>query len=314
MSILFPESVLSNRQRVIRELLQGHDCATKLKFLLQNPIGSYGSTLSAEELLSNVERSFTKTIYVVTSSDTEVFDENGSHVGANSCNDLRSEDSTKSKKRSLTTTIKDRRGSYKRRRTAQTWTKISETIDDNHAWRKYGQKEILNSKFPRSYFRCSRKYDQGCQAMKQVQRIEEKPYMYHTTYIGFHTCKDTLEAPQMVTYSDTLDSFLVNSNSDSKVPNEKDTPFCSQIDPIIKQEYPKEDTSNDLKDNLDPTLWSDLKDLELYKPAILLSKVQSDNADTVYSCTDDSQSLRLDFGVFPSHFSTDFHFDENHLL
>ncbi|OIV98074.1 hypothetical protein TanjilG_09567 [Lupinus angustifolius] len=145
--------------------------------------------------------------------------------------------------------------------------------------------------------------------MKQVQRIEEKPHMYHTTYIGFHTCKDTLMTPQMVTYSDTLDSFLVNSNSDSKVPNEKDAPFCSQI---IKQEYPKEDIPNDLKDNLDPTLWSDLKDLELYKPAIVLSKV--DNADTVYSCTDDSQSLDLDFGVFPSHFSTDFHFDESHLL
>ncbi|XP_019414293.1 PREDICTED: probable WRKY transcription factor 70 isoform X2 [Lupinus angustifolius] len=300
MSILFPESVLlSNTKRVIRELLQGHECATKLRFLIQNPIGSDGSTLSAEELLSNVERSFTQTISVLTSSDAEVFDEvgqivnygeNGSHVGANSCNDLRSEDSTESKKRSLTTTIKDRRGSYKRRRTAQTWTNISETIDDNHAWRKYGQKEILNSKFPRSYFRCSRKYDQDCQAMKQVQRIEEKPHMYHTTYIGFHTCKDTLMTPQMVTYSDTLDSFLVNSNSDSKVPNEKDAPFCSQI---IKQEYPKEDIPNDLKDNLDPTLWSDLKDLELYKPAIVLSK---------------------DFGVFPSHFSTDFHFDESHLL
>ncbi|OIV98075.1 hypothetical protein TanjilG_09568 [Lupinus angustifolius] len=125
MSILFPESVLlSNTKRVIRELLQGHECATKLRFLIQNPIGSDGSTLSAEELLSNVERSFTQTISVLTSSDAEVFDEvgqivnygeNGSHVGANSCNDLRSEDSTESKKRSLTTTIKDRRGSYKRR-------------------------------------------------------------------------------------------------------------------------------------------------------------------------------------------------------
>ncbi|KAE9604100.1 hypothetical protein Lal_00002295 [Lupinus albus] len=294
MSILFPQCVLSNRKRVLRELLQGHECATKLKFLLQNPIISDGSTLSAEELLSNVERSFTHSISVLTSSDTEVVDEvgqivnygeNGSQVGANSCNDLRSEDSTESKKRSLTTRTKDRRGSYKRRRTSETWTNISETIEDNHAWRKYGQKEILNSKFPRSYFRCSRKYDQGCQAIKQVQRIEEKPFMYHTTYIGFHTCKDTLNAPQMVTYSDTLDS---------KVPNEKDTTFCSQIIPIIKQEYPKEDTfNNDLKDNLDPTLWSDLKDLELYKPAIVLSK---------------------DFGVFHSHFSTDFHFDESHLL
>lgn len=36
-----------------------------------------------------------------------------------------------------------------RRKTEQTWTIVSQTIDDNHGWRKYGQKDILNSQFPR---------------------------------------------------------------------------------------------------------------------------------------------------------------------
>ncbi|CAL0319612.1 unnamed protein product [Lupinus luteus] len=320
-TILFPESVSSNRKRVIRELLQGHECATKLKFLLHNPNASDGF-FSAKELLANVLRSFTETISMLTSSyDIEASDEvaqivnsgeNGSQVGANSSNDLRSEGSSEGRKRTLKTTIKGRRGSYKRRRTQQTWTKVSETIDDNHAWRKYGQKEILNSKFPRSYFRCSKKYDQGCRAAKQVQRVQENPDMYHTTYIGIHTCKDTLTAPQMITYSDTLDSILMNSNSDSKVPNEKDPSICSRT-PIIKHEYHKQDMPNDLKDNLDSTLWSDLKDFEQYKPVIVPSKMKSHNADTVYSCSD-FQSLDMDFGVFSSPFSTDFHFDESHLL
>jgi len=31
------------------------------------------------------------------------------------------------------------------RKSALTWTQLSCTSDDNHAWRKYGQKEIVNS-------------------------------------------------------------------------------------------------------------------------------------------------------------------------
>ena len=43
----------------------------------------------------------------------------------------------------------------------------------------------------RSYFRCTYKYDQGCQAIKHVQQTQDKPSMYQTTYIGHHTCKRT---------------------------------------------------------------------------------------------------------------------------
>lgn len=136
--------------------------------------------------------------------------------------------------------------------------------------------------------------------------------MYQTTYIGFHTCKDTLKTPQLVTDSDTWDSFLGNSHPDSKVPNEQDH-LISSPTPTVKQEYSKEDTLSDLTDNLDPSLWSDLKDFELSKPAIMPLKMASDNADTVYSCTG-SRSLDMDFGVFSAHFVTDFHFEESQLL
>lgn len=172
----------------------------------------------------------------------------------------------------------------------------------------------------RSYYRCTRKHDQGCKATKQVQRIEENPDMYQITYIGFHTCKSTLQTPQMVTFSDTnnnWDSFLVNFHHHSKVLNydQHDDPLIStsQIRPNVKQEYLNDERSELTEDLLDPNLWCDLKDFELSKPAINLS-FNTVVSDTVYSSTE-SQNLEIDFGVFSSDFSNDLiYFDESHLI
>uniref|UniRef100_A0A0E0A0P4 WRKY domain-containing protein n=1 Tax=Oryza glumipatula TaxID=40148 RepID=A0A0E0A0P4_9ORYZ len=62
------------------------------------------------------------------------------------------------------------------------------TSEDGFLWRKYGQKEIKNSKHPRLYYRCSYKDDHGCTATKQVQQSEEDPSIYVITYFGDHTC------------------------------------------------------------------------------------------------------------------------------
>ncbi|KAJ0979198.1 hypothetical protein J5N97_014672 [Dioscorea zingiberensis] len=61
--------------------------------------------------------------------------------------------------------------------------------DDGYTWRKYGQKDILGSKFPRSYFRCTHKNFYGCEAKKQVQRLNEDPFTYEVTYCGDHSCQ-----------------------------------------------------------------------------------------------------------------------------
>lgn len=43
----------------------------------------------------------------------------------------------------------------KRRTTTETWTKDTPTLfEDGHAWRKYGQKVILNAKHPRYQHIC----------------------------------------------------------------------------------------------------------------------------------------------------------------
>ncbi|URE25916.1 WRKY transcription factor [Musa troglodytarum] len=61
--------------------------------------------------------------------------------------------------------------------------------DDGYTWRKYGQKDILDSRFPRSYYRCTHKNYYGCEAKKQVQRLDDDPCTLEVTYCGSHTCK-----------------------------------------------------------------------------------------------------------------------------
>lgn len=55
---------------------------------------------------------------------------------------------------------------------------------DLWAWRKYGQKPIKGSPFPRGYYRCSS--SKGCSARKQVERSRTDPSMLVITYTSEH--------------------------------------------------------------------------------------------------------------------------------
>ncbi|XP_052163540.1 WRKY transcription factor WRKY51-like [Oryza glaberrima] len=57
---------------------------------------------------------------------------------------------------------------------------------DAYPWRKYGQKGILGTRFPRNYYRCGQIL--GCTARKQVQQSDDDPSRVEITYIGAHTC------------------------------------------------------------------------------------------------------------------------------
>nr|QGQ64081.1 WRKY transcription factor 58 [Santalum album] len=56
---------------------------------------------------------------------------------------------------------------------------------DMWAWRKYGQKPIKGSQYPRNYFRCSTW--KGCTARKQVERSPLDPNMFIVAYTGHHS-------------------------------------------------------------------------------------------------------------------------------
>ncbi|XP_052182633.1 probable WRKY transcription factor 69 isoform X2 [Diospyros lotus] len=55
---------------------------------------------------------------------------------------------------------------------------------DRWAWRKYGQKPIKGSPYPRGYYRCSS--SKGCPARKQVERSRADPNMVVVTYSCEH--------------------------------------------------------------------------------------------------------------------------------
>jgi hypothetical protein len=89
------------------------------------------------------------------------------------------------------------------------------TAEDGFIWRKYGQKEILNSKHPRLYFRCTYRDDSGCKATRQVQMSEEDPSLYVITYFGHHTCCTDVAAAAASEVNDLGEKhqFVINFGS-----------------------------------------------------------------------------------------------------
>lgn len=57
-------------------------------------------------------------------------------------------------------------------------------LEDGYRWRKYGQKAVKNSPFPRSYYRCT---SASCNVKKRVERCMGDPSIVVTTYEGKHT-------------------------------------------------------------------------------------------------------------------------------
>ncbi|KAI4386672.1 hypothetical protein MLD38_004585 [Melastoma candidum] len=62
--------------------------------------------------------------------------------------------------------------------------KMADIPPDEFSWRKYGQKPIKGSPFPRGYYKCSSV--RGCPARKHVERALDEPTMLVVTYEGDH--------------------------------------------------------------------------------------------------------------------------------
>ncbi|KAL2519300.1 putative WRKY transcription factor 57 [Abeliophyllum distichum] len=65
-------------------------------------------------------------------------------------------------------------------------------LEDGYRWRKYGQKAVKNSPFPRSYYRCT---NSKCTVKKRVERSSEDPSVVITTYEGQH-CHHSIGFPR----------------------------------------------------------------------------------------------------------------------
>ncbi|KAD5961399.1 hypothetical protein R6Q59_014324 [Mikania micrantha] len=230
-----------HKDRLIDTLIRGRDSAHKLQNFLHLKLNVDGSVL-VKDLLTEIVGSFSGGLSMLNSSDSGdiCWDPASPHVGLASPVDL-SPEVRAGKKPALA--VKERRGCYKRRKTVDSRVEIRATIEDGFAWRKYGQKEILNSTFPRCYYRCTHKHFHGCKAAKQVQKLEDDSNMYHITYFGRHTCPNpnTLAHHELVL--DFKDSKKHNlfSNNPSTIRN-------IQSDPSVKQEADSKAQSTDVSD------------------------------------------------------------------
>ncbi|KAG2691969.1 hypothetical protein I3760_08G031600 [Carya illinoinensis] len=65
-----------------------------------------------------------------------------------------------------------------------TSSKITDIEPDEYSWRKYGQKPIKGSPYPRGYYKCSTV--KGCPARKHVERAQDDPKTLIVTYEGEH--------------------------------------------------------------------------------------------------------------------------------
>ncbi|CAN0877199.1 Probable WRKY transcription factor 70 [Linum grandiflorum] len=280
------------KQRVIKELVQGRQFAAQLQLLLQNNLdqSSCSSSPSADELVVKILTSFSHAISALATAVSNSGDNQDSSAASGLY-----EDSGESRKRRPPPSGKDNRGSYKRRKIGQSHVIISPTIQDGQAWRKYGQKEILNAKFPRSYFRCSRKYEMGCKATKHVQRLEEESTteLYSITYVGHHTCSvnipRAIPSIQIPTENETTESSLTKNVKQEGC-------VVVREDDIMNNEQSMSEVTNDRSTNM----WQDLVPLE---PEETISNYGYSGAASSFQISD------LDFLVKNIDFESEFQFD-----
>ncbi|KAL5711443.1 hypothetical protein ACHQM5_021899 [Ranunculus cassubicifolius] len=324
----WPETM--DHKRIVQELVEGRDLTTQLQNLIQKqkPLGSHG-VVAADNYVEKILGSFVRVISMLSSSSGEtitgVVDMCESPLSVTTVTQVSSPfsngDSVEKRK---IPAMKDRRGAYKRRKSCDnTLTKLTDKpIEDGYAWRKYGQKEILNAKHPRNYFRCTHKIDQGCLAIKQVQQTEDEPPMYQTTYMGNHTCTNPLRPLQIIldpSPSTSPQSLIFNFKPNPTINSKQDLRplFASfpsfKLEPKDEQEEP---VTLQYQCSLDDQYFSnDLSQFETSQPTSMLasSSSGSDHGDvisSVYSCTTSPTSLDLDLVVDNVDFNDDVFLDE----
>ncbi|KAB2000865.1 hypothetical protein E1A91_D12G267100v1 [Gossypium mustelinum] len=185
-----------NREQgtLISELIQGMELAKQLRVHLDTASSAESMDLLVQKILSSYE----KALLILQFSRPMSMGQPQQNVGATSGvpesplsinGSPRSDDLDKDNQ--------DTRDVSKKRKMLPRWTDhvrvtsenlLEGTHDDGYSWRKYGQKDILGAKYPRSYYRCTYRHTQDCWATKQVQRSDEDPTIFEITYRGTHTC------------------------------------------------------------------------------------------------------------------------------
>ncbi|KAL2331326.1 hypothetical protein Fmac_018907 [Flemingia macrophylla] len=221
--------ILNGKKAMEEELIRGRDMANQLLGVLvhdklnahvEEEDGSKSVLPFVEELVRKVLCSFTNTLLLL-NSNNDVSNEVAANITLRDVSSFRNfpklESLDESCKSGNILNPTNRRRCYKRKSNAPTWEKDSSVlVEDGYAWRK-------------SYYRCTYKNDQGCQAIKQVQRIQDDPPLYRTTYYGHHTCKSPMN-PEIILepVSSSASTILLSFNNNS-LQSKQENPFSSSL-------------------------------------------------------------------------------------
>ncbi|CAI9291119.1 unnamed protein product [Lactuca saligna] len=186
---------------IINELTQGMELARQLKAILS----SNCSPESKHNLIQGIIASYNRALLIINSAQSEIPALAAQPVSVSVLSQPESPVSIDGSPQSGDfnqgfDNFQDQKIVSKKRKAMLTWKnqiKISTdnglegNSDDGYSWRKYGQKDILGAKFPRSYYRCTYRYVHNCMARKQVQRTDEDPTVFEITYRGKHSCNNS---------------------------------------------------------------------------------------------------------------------------
>ncbi|XP_014520499.1 probable WRKY transcription factor 53 [Vigna radiata var. radiata] len=185
------------QKALVSELIQGLEIARKLKEDFNIP----SSIHTRDSLLQSILSSYNKALLILRPnapfSNSETMHQptqtSSPHEGALKDHQELKQNAKKRKKMPK----------WKEQVRVKIHNGVEEPLQDDYSWRKYGQKNILNAKYPRSYYRCTFQKSKGCFATKQVQRSEEDPNVFDISYRGNHVCSQGKDVVLSLKLADT---------------------------------------------------------------------------------------------------------------
>ncbi|KAA8519619.1 hypothetical protein F0562_013936 [Nyssa sinensis] len=176
---------------------------------------------------------------------------------------------------------------------------------DSWAWRKYGQKPIKGSPYPRGYYRCSS--SKGCPARKQVERSRVDPTMLVVTYSYEHThpwpaTRNNHHHRHHAATSATATTTTVETAADTTIVSNSDdhamtAVFAKQLEPDPDEKFA------DLRIAAEELGWfSELESTSstmLESPILAADGLGDAEVAMIFSMREDDESLFADLGELP---------------
>ncbi|KAJ0668904.1 putative transcription factor WRKY family [Helianthus annuus] len=128
---------------------------------------------------------------------------------------------------------------------------------DLWSWRKYGQKPIKGSPYPRGYYKCSTL--KGCSARKQVERNRSDPGMLIITYTGEHTHPVPTQVNSLTGSTRNKTTNSCDDDTGNKPTLSPENSPAISLPPVTEK---MDDTDDDINfDGLDDLVGSDVGDM-----------------------------------------------------